>query len=92
MVISNLVKCVSSTKEYLDLFFAIPAAEHTSLPISAWYQVILAVFVLYRLSVGLPEVPEWNREIAHQSVDLQEYLDTLPVSYTHLTLPTICSL
>ncbi|KAJ5415116.1 hypothetical protein N7465_003811 [Penicillium sp. CMV-2018d] len=77
MVISNLVKCVSSTKEYLDLFFAIPAAEHTSLPISAWYQVILAVFVLYRLSVGLPEVPEWNREIAHQSVDLQEYLDTL---------------
>jgi hypothetical protein len=40
MVISNLVKCVSSTKGYLDLFFAIPAAEHTSLPISAWYQVI----------------------------------------------------
>lgn len=77
MVIINLVKCVSSTKEYLDLFFAIPATEHTSLPISAWYQVILAVFVLYRLSVGLPEVPEWNREITHQSVDLQEYLDTL---------------
>ncbi|CAI7582769.1 unnamed protein product [Penicillium palitans] len=77
MVISNLVKCVSSTKEYLDLFLAIPATEHTSLPISAWYQVILAVFVLYRLSVGLPEVPEWNREITHQSVDLQEYLDTL---------------
>ncbi|KAJ5394293.1 uncharacterized protein N7487_011934, partial [Penicillium crustosum] len=77
MVISNLVKCVRSTKEYLDLFFAIPTAEHTSLPISAWYQVILAVFVLYRLSVGLPEVPEWNREIAHQSVDLQGYLDTL---------------
>lgn len=77
MVISNLVKCVSSTKEYLDLFLAIPAAEHTSLPISAWYQVILAVFVLYRLSVGLSEVPEWNAEIAQESVDLQEYLDTL---------------
>ncbi|KAJ5382640.1 hypothetical protein N7517_000551, partial [Penicillium concentricum] len=77
MVIRNLVKCVSSTKEYLDLFLAIPAAEHTSLPFSAWYQLILAVFVLYRLSVGLSEVPEWNREIAHQSVDLQEYLDTL---------------
>lgn len=77
MVISNLVKCVSSAKEYLDLFLAVPAAEHTSLPISAWYQVILAVFVLYRLSVGLSEVPEWNGEIAQESVDLQEYLDTL---------------
>lgn len=77
MVISNLVKCVSSTKEYLDLFFAIPAAEHNNLPCSTWYQVFFTVFVLYRLSVGLPEVPEWNGEIAQQSVNLQEYLDTL---------------
>ncbi|KAI3232173.1 transcriptional regulator family: Fungal Specific TF [Penicillium roqueforti] len=77
MVISNLVKCVSSTKEYLDLFFTIPAVEHNSLPISAWYQVILTIFVLYRLSVGLPEVPEWNGEIAQETVNLEEYLDTL---------------
>ncbi|OQD98515.1 hypothetical protein PENSOL_c009G08319 [Penicillium solitum] len=77
MVISNLVKCVSSTKEYLDSFFAIPTTEHNSLPFSAWYQVILAVFVLYRLSVGLSEVPEWNGEIAQKSVNLHEYLDTL---------------
>jgi hypothetical protein len=77
MIISNLVKCVSSTKEYLDIFFAIPAAEHGSLPFPAWYQVILAIYVLYRLSVGLPEVPDWDREIAQQSVNLQEYLDTL---------------
>lgn len=77
MVISTLIKCVSSTKEYLDLFLAIPAAEHDILPFSAWYQVILTVFVLYRLSVGLPEVPEWNVKIAQQIVDLQEYSDTL---------------
>ena len=77
MVISNLIKCVSSTKEYLDSFFAIPAAEHNNLPFSAWYQVILTVFVLYRLSVGLPEVREWNVEIAQQTVDLQGYFDTL---------------
>ncbi|KAJ5670077.1 uncharacterized protein N7477_005440 [Penicillium maclennaniae] len=77
MVISTLVKCVNSTKEYLDLFLAIPAAEHGILPFSAWYQVILTVFVLYRLSVGLPEVPEWNIKIAQQIADLQEYSDTL---------------
>ena len=77
MVISNLIKCVSSTKEYLDSFFALPAAEHNSLPFSAWYQVIFTVFVLYRLSVGLPEVPQWDVEIAQQTVDLQGYFDTL---------------
>ncbi|KAE8396421.1 hypothetical protein BDV23DRAFT_177957 [Aspergillus alliaceus] len=77
MVISNLIKCVSSTKEYLDSFFALPAAEQNCLPFSAWCQVVLTVFVLYRLSVGLPEVPQWNVEIAQQTVDLQEYIDTL---------------
>jgi hypothetical protein len=77
MVISNLIKCVSSTKEYLDSFFALPATEQNGLPFSVWCQVILTVFVLYRLSVGLPEVPQWNVEITQQIVDLQEYIDTL---------------
>ncbi|GFF22903.1 hypothetical protein IFM61606_08659 [Aspergillus udagawae] len=77
LVISNLIKCVSSTKEYLDSFFALPAAEQNSLPFSAWCQVLLTVFVLYRLSVGLPEVPQWNVEIAQQTVDLQDYIDKI---------------
>ncbi|GAD95625.1 conserved hypothetical protein [Paecilomyces variotii No. 5] len=87
MVISNLTKCVRSTKEYLDSFFAIPAAEHNNLPFSAWCQVIFTLFVLYRLSVKLPEVPEWNVEISQQTVDLQEYLDTL-LSHLHVTQPS----
>ncbi|KAJ6113861.1 hypothetical protein N7523_007178 [Penicillium sp. IBT 18751x] len=77
MVIGTLTKCVSSSKEYLDLFLAITAVEHGILPFSAWYQVILTIFVLYRLSVGLPEVPEWNVKIAQQIADLQEYSDML---------------
>ncbi|KAJ5767118.1 uncharacterized protein N7511_004734 [Penicillium nucicola] len=77
MVINNLIKCVSSAKEYLDLFCALPAAEHRTLPFSAWYQVIFTVFVLYRLSVELPEVPQWDVEIAQKTVDLRDYIDTL---------------
>jgi hypothetical protein len=77
MVISNLIDCVNSTKEYLDLFFALHSAEQNSLPFSAWCQVVLTLFVLYRLSVGLPEVPQWNVKITQQIVDLQEYIDTL---------------
>ncbi|KAJ5241821.1 uncharacterized protein N7469_000148, partial [Penicillium citrinum] len=77
MVINNLIKCVSFTKEYLDYFIALPSADLNSLPFSAWYQVIFTLFVLYRLSVGLPEVPEWNVEIAQHTVDLIHYLDLL---------------
>ncbi|RAH41858.1 Zn(II)2Cys6 transcription factor [Aspergillus brunneoviolaceus CBS 621.78] len=77
MVISHLTDCVSSAKDYLDIFCALPAAAQRRLPFSTWYQVVLAVFVLYRLSVGLPEVPQWNVDIARETVDLQEYTDQL---------------
>jgi hypothetical protein len=77
MVINNLIKCLNSAKEYLDHFCALPASEHRTLPFSAWYQVIFTVFVLYRLSVGLPEVPQWDVEIAQQALDLRYYIDTL---------------
>ena len=87
MVINNLIKCVSSTKESLDSFLAIPVTKHSNLPFSTWYHVILTVFVLYRLCVGLPEVPEWNVEIAQQTVDLQAYFDTL-LSYLQLMKPS----
>ncbi|RAH70425.1 fungal specific transcription factor domain-containing protein [Aspergillus aculeatinus CBS 121060] len=77
MVISHLTDCVSSAKDYLDIFCALPAAAQCRLPFTTWYQVVLAVFVLYRLSVGLPEVPQWNVDIARQTVDLQECTDQL---------------
>lgn len=87
MVITNLIKCVSSTKESLDSFLALPVTAHSRLPFAMWYQVILSIFVLYRLSIGLPEAREWNVEIAQQTVDLQAYFDTL-LSYLQITKPS----
>jgi hypothetical protein len=77
MVMRNLINCVGSAKEYLDSFFAFPATEQGSLPFSAWCQVVFTIFVLYRLSVGLPEVPQWDVKFAQQILDLQEYIDIL---------------
>ncbi|RAH75737.1 hypothetical protein BO86DRAFT_327418 [Aspergillus japonicus CBS 114.51] len=76
-VISNLIKCVSSAQGYLAIFCALPVTEQSSFPFPTWYQVILVVFVLYRLSVGLPEVPQWNVDLARQTVNLQEYIGQL---------------
>lgn len=86
-VISNLIKCVSSAKESLDYFLAIPITRHSNLPFATWYQVILTIFVLYRLSVGLPEAPEWDVEIVHQGVDLMAYFDTM-LSYLRVMKPS----
>jgi hypothetical protein len=73
----NLTKCLVSAKELFDTFMAIPEGEHDKLPLSIWYQLILAIMVLYRLSVGLPEISNWGSEIAHDTVNLPEYLDML---------------
>ncbi|KAL3437017.1 hypothetical protein BDV09DRAFT_163500 [Aspergillus tetrazonus] len=73
----NLTKCLISAKELFDVFMAIPEGEHDKLPLSIWYQLILAIMVLYRLSVGLPETSDWDREIAHDTVKLPECLDIL---------------
>ncbi|KAJ0417500.1 hypothetical protein BJY00DRAFT_325494 [Aspergillus carlsbadensis] len=74
MVINNLVQCVEHIKEYLDLFFAIPEDEYTSLSFCMWYKVIIAIFVLYRLSTGVSEIPEWDVNLTHQTLDVEGYL------------------
>ncbi|EAA58577.1 hypothetical protein AN6759.2 [Aspergillus nidulans FGSC A4] len=76
-VVLNLTKCLIGAKELFDVFMVIPEGEHDKLPLSIWYQLILAIMVLYRLSVGLPETSDWDREIAHDAVNLPESLDKL---------------
>ncbi|KAL3455335.1 hypothetical protein BJX64DRAFT_295152 [Aspergillus heterothallicus] len=76
-LISNLIRCTESVKEYLDLFLTIPETEYHTLPFCIWYKVIIAIFILYRLSVGISEVPEWDVALAQQTVDIEVYLGTL---------------
>ncbi|KAL3495894.1 hypothetical protein BJX62DRAFT_144842 [Aspergillus germanicus] len=76
-LITNLTRCTQLTKEYLDLFFTIPQTEYTSLPFCIWYKVVIAVFVLYRLSTGVSEVPEWDVTLTQQTFDVDEYFRRL---------------
>jgi hypothetical protein len=74
LLIANLIKCVDAVKEYLDSFLAMSISGYHSLPLEEWLRVILAFFVLYKLSVGLSEVPAWNADIARETADLETYL------------------
>ncbi|RFU29496.1 hypothetical protein B7463_g6823, partial [Scytalidium lignicola] len=76
-LIANLIKCVDAVKEYLDCFLTMSTLEYHSLPLEEWFRIILAFFVLYKLSLGLSEVPGWNVHIARETVDLEDYLNLI---------------
>ncbi|KAH8803339.1 hypothetical protein F5884DRAFT_847183 [Xylogone sp. PMI_703] len=86
-LIMNLIKCVDSVKKYLDCFLTIPTSEYHRLPLEEWFRVIMACFVLYKLSLGLSEVPGWNVHIARETADLEDYLSLL-LNRLKLTQPT----
>lgn len=76
-LIANLVKAVDAAKEYLDCFLDTPTEIYNSLPLEEWFRLIVAPFVLYKLSIGLSEVPEWDAQIARETMDLERYMDIL---------------
>ena len=41
-----------------------------------WGSPIFATMVLYKLSIGVASIPEWNPEIARSFVPLETYLET----------------
>ncbi|KAL4927344.1 fungal specific transcription factor domain-containing protein [Aspergillus undulatus] len=73
----NLTKSVSFSKEYLDWIMVIPTNEYNKLPVAIWYQLILAITVLYKLSLGLSNIPGRDSGIAQQTANLEGYLGIL---------------
>ena len=75
-------------------------SEDTSVVSDEVYErrwIILAVMSLSLIIVVLNNVtlnvalPELSKELEADNTDLQWMVDAYAVSYTHLTLPTICS-
>jgi hypothetical protein len=74
MIVANLSKCVDSVRDYLDCFRAMDPAIDDSLPLEEWFRFIAAFFMAYKLSVKLIEFPQWNVQLARQSLDLEKYM------------------
>ncbi len=73
-LIANLTKCVDAIKAYFDVMLATPIGDLPYLPFEEWNRFIMAFFVLYKLSVGLPDVSDWDPQLTRQTVDLEVYL------------------
>jgi hypothetical protein len=73
----NLLACVEAIKDYLDTLLAIEGSEWNYLPCEEWIRLIIACFILYKLSVGPREISGWNVETCRARVDFAKYADAV---------------
>ena len=80
-----LLLCLRSTLRLIRTFLALPPSSYTLLSTIQWTPIIVSTVYLYKLSVGLSSVPEWDVRFATNALDLSQYLST--VSGRLLLLP-----
>lgn len=71
----TLVGCVEAIKSYLDTFLDVDPSTHKHLPFEEWCRVIMAFFILYKLSAGHQDIPHWNVSLCRDVINLDEYLE-----------------
>jgi hypothetical protein len=72
-----LLICLGATKRFCEGFLAIPAEEYRQMSFIQWSGLIYATIILYKLSVGLQKVPEWDASVARGAISIEDFLETL---------------
>jgi hypothetical protein len=73
----NLLACVDAIKDYLDTLLAMDGSEWNHLPCEEWSRLIIACFILYKLSVGPREIIGWDVDVCRRRFDFAKYLDAV---------------
>ncbi len=83
-----LLICLESTKQFCERFLAISADEYQNICFVQWSAFIFATVVLYKLSIGISHLPEWNTEVARSTFNIEVFLDVLSsrIGRCHATL------
>jgi hypothetical protein len=72
-----LLICLEATKRFCESFLTISAEEYGQMSFIQWSGLIYATVMLYKLSIGLPQVPEWDVSVARSAISIEEFLETL---------------
>jgi len=72
-----LLICLDATKRFCEGFLALPAEEYRHMSFIQWSGLIYATVVLYKFSLGLPQIPEWDVGVARSAVNIEMFLETL---------------
>jgi hypothetical protein len=77
MRLDVLLVCLEATKRFCEGFLALPAEEYRHLSFLQWSGLICATVVLYKFSIGLSQVPEWDVRVARSALSIEVFLETL---------------
>lgn len=71
---TSLLSCANSIKHYLDSFLALDITLYYALPSEEWFRLVIAFFILYKLSAGSRDIPQWDFQWCRSVIDLEAYL------------------
>ncbi|KAJ5941695.1 hypothetical protein N7516_001863 [Penicillium verrucosum] len=72
-----LFLCLKSAGQLAQTFLYIPTSEYGSLSYMQWTCIIYAISIIYRLTVGIPQLRDWDVRVARTTIDFDYILDAL---------------
>lgn len=84
-----LIFCLESASKVLETFLTLSLDEYSWLSILQWWPLVCNTAYLYRLCLGIPQLPEWDVRIPRESAKLELYLDLLCYRLQHATGSTV---
>ncbi|KAI1616289.1 hypothetical protein EDD37DRAFT_84686 [Exophiala viscosa] len=72
-----LTYCLHSAAKLYETFLSLPYEEYAKLSVLQWWAIVCDTAYLYRLCLGIPQLPEWDVADAREVAKLEIYLDLL---------------
>ncbi|KAJ9640731.1 hypothetical protein H2204_003020 [Knufia peltigerae] len=72
-----LMICLQTSSKVFETFLSLSLEEYSGLSVLQWWALICNTAYLYRLCLGIPELPEWEVRAARDATKLEIYLDLL---------------
>ena len=72
-----LLLCFEAAKNFCETFLTLPESEYRQISFIQWTNLICATVTVYRLSVGLLSISEWDVRFARHSFDLDHFFTSL---------------
>ncbi|CAG8425877.1 unnamed protein product [Penicillium salamii] len=69
-----LFLCLKSAGNFAGTLLTIPPYELTNISYIQWSGLIYAITIIYRLTVGIPHLPDWDVRVARKTIDFEAIL------------------
>jgi hypothetical protein len=77
---------LKSAGQLAQNFLSIPISEYGSLSYIQWSSIIYAITIIYRLTVGIPQLRDWDVRVARRTIDFECVLDAFCSRFNSVSL------